>query len=169
MLRLGARFVEWGLGLGIFGLVLSFGVIAHYIHGALHPTGEEFLKNIGLWFACPWTLAVYTIQVGGLGMILFGAVFLFLGKTYPELAVGTGRVGLWLCIVSLIAMFCSGYAGYFVVDAIWPDFYYVPVKEGKNVWLLAQAACVLCYLIGVILVWRDLRRGLRSILSGPRA
>jgi hypothetical protein len=164
VLRLGVRFIEWGFGLGIFGLFLSFGVIAHYLHGARHPTGEEFLKNIGLWFACPWTLSVYAIQLGSLGMVAYGAVYLILGKTYSEAEVGSaGPTGFWLCVVSLLAMFCTGYAGYFVVDALWPDFYYLPVQEGKKVWLLAQLACVVGYFIGSILVWSTVRRMLRSM------
>jgi hypothetical protein len=151
------------MGLGIFGLVLSFGIIAHYLHGAQHPTGEEFLKNIGLWFACPWTLSVYVIQVGSLGMVVLGTLFLVLGKTFPNAEVGAGGAGLWLCVVSLLAIFCTGYVGYFVVDAIWHEFYYKPVPEGKAVWLLAQTACILCYLLGVSLAYRVLRKALRSI------
>jgi hypothetical protein len=30
---------------------------------------ELFLKNITLWYACPWTLAVAAVQAGGLGMV----------------------------------------------------------------------------------------------------
>jgi hypothetical protein len=164
-LRLGVRFIEWGLGLGVFGLVLSFGIIAHYLHGAQHPTGEEFLKNIGLWFACPWTLSVYVIQLGSLGMVVFGTVFLVVGKTFPEAEVGPARLGFWLCVTGLFAIIVTGYVGYFVVDAIWHEFYYKPVYEGKAVWLLAQTACVVCYLAGVILVWRDLSRGLHRLVG----
>src|SRR5262245_4002715 len=76
---------------GIFGLFLRFGIIAHYLHGAQYPTGEEFLKNVSLWFACPWTLSVYTIQIGSLGMIVCGAILLILGKTYSTGAVGSAH------------------------------------------------------------------------------
>jgi hypothetical protein len=165
LLRLGVRFIEWGLGLGIFGLLLGFGVIAHYLHGAQHPTGEEFLKNIGLWFACPWTLSVYTIQLGSLGMVVYGLLFLVLGKASPGAEVGSAGAGLWLCVVSLLAIFSTGYVGYFVVDAIWPEFYYKPVEEGKHVWLLAQLACILGYFIGSILVWSAVRKMLRGMTS----
>jgi hypothetical protein len=85
LLRLGVRFIEWGFGLGIFGMVLSFGIIGHYLHGARHPTGEEFLKNIGLWFACPWTLSVYAIQLGSLGMVAYGSVELLVGEVKQRL------------------------------------------------------------------------------------
>jgi hypothetical protein len=48
-----ARFVKWGFGLVIFDLFRSFGPIGHYVIGPDHPTGEVFLDNISLWFACP--------------------------------------------------------------------------------------------------------------------
>jgi hypothetical protein len=53
------------LGLFIFGVFLSFGIIAHYCSGARWPTGELFLRNITLWYAGPWTLAVAAVQAGG--------------------------------------------------------------------------------------------------------
>jgi len=52
-MNIGARFAKWGLGLFIFGVFLTFGVIAHYCVGARWPTGELFMQNISLWWACP--------------------------------------------------------------------------------------------------------------------
>jgi hypothetical protein len=46
----GARFAKWGLGLFIFGVFLTFGIIAHYCSGARWPTGELFMQNISLWW-----------------------------------------------------------------------------------------------------------------------
>jgi hypothetical protein len=51
----GARFAKWGLGLFIFGVFLTFGVIAHYCVGSRWPNGTLFMQNITLWWACPWT------------------------------------------------------------------------------------------------------------------
>jgi hypothetical protein len=50
----GARFAKWGLGLFIFGVFLTFGIIAHYCSGSRWPTGELFMQNITLWWACPF-------------------------------------------------------------------------------------------------------------------
>src|SRR5215467_10322412 len=72
VMTLGARFTKWGLGLFIFGVFLVFGIIGHYCGGARWPTGELFLKNITLWYACPWTLSVASVQAGGLGMVALG-------------------------------------------------------------------------------------------------
>jgi hypothetical protein len=35
--------------------------------------------------------------------------------------------------------------GYFVVDHIWPSFYYTPIADGKKVWLIAQALSIALY------------------------
>jgi len=163
--RLGVRFIKWGFGLGLFGIVLSFGIIGHYIRGAQYDTGHEFLHNVGLWFACPWTLSVYAIQIGSLGMLAFGATYLVVGKVVSGAdSGGASSLDLWLCVAALVGMFCTGYAGYFVVDAIWPEFYYKPVQAGKNAWLLAQLACMVSYLLGAFLV----RRRVVGMLSGIR-
>ena len=54
--QIGVRFIRWGLGLLVFGIFIGFGIIGHYIVGAQYDTGEMFMKNVTLWFACPWTL-----------------------------------------------------------------------------------------------------------------
>lgn len=61
----------------------------------------------------------------------------------------------WLCLLSLVAIFLTGYVGYFVVDAIWPKFYYEPVTRGKNVWLFMQ---LVLFALGPVLAFTDIRR-----------
>jgi hypothetical protein len=55
-------------------------------------------------------------------------------------------------------MFLTGYVGYFVVDQVWPAFYYVPVTEGKNVWLFLQLGCMVLYALGVFLAFTGIGR-----------
>jgi hypothetical protein len=162
-MTLGARFIKWGLGLFIFGLFLSFGPIGHYIVGANHPTGEAFLHNISLWFACPWTMAVAVIQLGGLGMVALGLTRLQTARLSTPPQSSNSSAALLLCIVGLIGIFVVGYAGYFVFDTVWPSFYYMPIAEGKNAWLLSQALCVALYLAGVIMMFNTERRALNAI------
>jgi hypothetical protein len=71
---------------------------------------------------------------------------------------GLETIALTLCTLSLIAMFLTGYVGYFVVDRFWPSFYYSPIKEGKNVWLFMQLACMVVYAAGVFLAFNGIRR-----------
>jgi hypothetical protein len=41
--------------------------------------------------------------------------------------------------------FLTGYVGYFVVDKMYPSFYYTPVEAGKKLWLIAQALSIALY------------------------
>jgi hypothetical protein len=154
---IGVRFIRWGLGLLVFGIFIGFGIIGHYVIGANHETGEMFMKNVTLWFACPWTLSVYAVQAGALGMIVIGTMFIALGRTF-SIPAQFGRGSLWLCIAGLVAVFLTGYVGYFVVDNIWPAFYYAPIAAGKNVWLGAQALSISIFWLGVVCVFLDVRR-----------
>jgi hypothetical protein len=162
-MALGARFIKWGLGLFIFGLLLSFGPIGHYVIGANHPTGDAFLHNISLWFACPWTMAVAVIQLGGLGMVALGLTRLQTARLSANPKSSDNSAALLLCIAGLIGIFAVGYAGYFVFDSIWPSFYYMPIAEGKNAWLLSQALSVALYLAGVIMMFNTERHALNAI------
>ena len=165
-MALGAQFVKLGLGLFIFVVVLVFGIIAHYIAGARYPTGDMFIHNITLWFACPWTLSIAVIQVGSLSMIALGLTHLYTARLSQRPASAEKSTPLFLCVAGLLGIFLVGYAGYFIFDAIWPSFYYTPVPEGKNAWLLAQTLCIVIYLAGVVIMFNAERRVLNTI-SAP--
>src|SRR5262245_23535320 len=163
-MTLGARFTKWGLGLFIFGVFLVFGIIGHYCGGARWPTGEQFLKNSTLWYACPWTLSVAAVQAGGLGMVALGLAQITAARALPHGSrIEAGELALWLCIIGLLGVFAVGYPGYFVFDAIWPSFYYSPVAAGKNAWLLAQAFFIAVYFIGAVMMFNAVRRALNAI------
>jgi hypothetical protein len=137
---------------------MSFGMVLHYVVGARFDTGPEFLKNVTLWYACPWTLSTAVVIGGALGMIAIRTVYAMLGKMVSGARVeGLEMTALTLCTLSLIAIFLTGYVGYFVVDRFWPAFYYTPVKDGKNVWLFMQLACMVLYAAGVFLAFNGIR------------
>jgi hypothetical protein len=159
----GARFVTWGLGLFLFGVFLSFGIIAHYCVGARWPNGELFMQNITLWWACPWTLSVAAVQAGGLGMVALGLTIILPPCFLPTKSSEHQTAALWLCIVGLLGTFAVGYPGYFAFDAIWPSFYYSPVAVGKNAWLLGQALFIAIYLAGMVLGFSAVRRALCAL------
>jgi len=161
-MQLGARFAKWGLGLFIFGVFLTFGVIAHYCVGARWPTGELFMQNITLWWACPWTLSVAAVQAGGLGMVALGLTSMVAARSGAAADAG-GSGALWLCVIGLLGVFAVGYPGYFVFDAIWPGYYYSPVAAGKNAWLLGQALFIAIYFAGVIVMFNTVRRSLDRV------
>lgn len=163
--HLGAKFIRSGFGLFIFGLVMSFGVVGHYMVGSRWDTGTEFLKNITLWYACPWPLSTAVVLIGAVGMIAIGAAYATLGRASQGAPVGGGeRLARAICVCALIAIFLTGYLGYFVVDIFfWPGFYYLPIKAGKNVWLALQLACMVAYMVGVIIASGGMKRLNRTI------
>jgi len=162
-----ARFATWGLGLFIFGVFLTFGIIAHYCAGARWPTGELFLKNITLWWACPWTLSVAAIQAGGLGMVAIGLTQMVAARLSSARQEHNEAAPL-LCIAGLLGVFAVGYPGYFVFDAIWPSYYYSPVATGKNLWLLGQALFIAVYFMGIVLAFAGVRRALAALPAQAR-
>jgi hypothetical protein len=151
---LGVRFIHWGLGLFIFGLIFGFGLMGYYFHGTIES--RMFPESEARWFNYPWTLATYILQLGGLGMVAIGAVYWLLPGDKLEIE-SVDHTALWLCIVGLIAAFVTSYVGYFVANAIWPSFFYKPITEGVNAWIAAQAISVALYLIGVVLAFFSIR------------
>lgn len=159
-MAIGAKFARWGLGLFIFGVFLTFGIIAHYCVGARWPTGELFVQNISLWWACPWTLSVAAVQAGGLGMVAIGLTLMTAARVSPTPYANEDSAALWLCVAGLLGVFAVGYPGYFVFDAIWPSFYYSPIADGKNAWLIGQAFFIGVYFAGAVLAFSEVRRAL---------
>ncbi len=158
-MMIGARFAKWGLGLFIFGVFLTFGIIAHYCAGSRWPNGALFMQNITLWWACPWTLSVAAVQAGGLGMVALGLTRMLAASVSHDDG-GGGRGALALCIAGLLGVFAVGYPGYFIFDAIWPSFYYSPIAAGKNIWLLAQAFFIALYFVGLAMAFNGARHAL---------
>lgn len=151
---LGVRFVRWGLGLFIFGLTFSFGLLGYYFHGSIESA--MFMEREAQWLTYPWTLATYVLQVGGLGMVAIGAIYWLLPGEKLETET-VDYTALWLCIAGLIATFLTSYVGYFLVNAIWPSFFYKPITQGMNVWIGLQAVSLALYLFGVVLAWFSIR------------
>jgi hypothetical protein len=162
-MQIGARFAKWGLGLFIFGVFLTFGVIGHYCAGASADVGELFRRNVTLWWACPWTLSVAIVQGGGLGMVALGLSSLVAGRAGTS--EGGSSLPLLLCILGLLGVFAVGYPGYFVFNSIWPDFYYRYDPVGKNAWLLGQAFFFAIYFTGIVLAFGTVRRALNAVAA----
>jgi hypothetical protein len=120
--EVGTKYIRWGLGLFIFGLVTGYGPWLHYMHGALEEVHEAFLKNVTLWFGCPWTLPVYVTQVGGLGMVVIGLCYLVFARDGAVVSISSAeRIGPALCAVGIITEFVFGFPLYFAVNAVWPN------------------------------------------------
>src|SRR5277367_4169478 len=168
--EVGTKFIRWGLGLFIFGLVIGYGPWAHYVHGALAEVHEAFLKNVTLWFGCPWTLPTYVTQLCGLSMMVIGLCYLAFARDGAMGSLGGAeRMAPTLCATGIIAEFLLGYPGYFVVDAVWPDFYYTPIQAGKWTWLGIQGACIAIYVVGVMCSYGGIKRASHVLESRVNA
>ena len=107
--QVGTKYIRWGLGLFIFGLVIGYGPWLHYMHGALEEVHEAFLKNVTLWFGCPWTLPVYVTQLGGLSMVVIGLCYLAFVRNGAMASIsGAERMGPALCAAGQRWPCCSG-------------------------------------------------------------
>src|SRR5262245_31582829 len=105
---LGVRFIRWGLGLFIFGLIFCFGLLGYYFHS---PVERTMISESGAqWLNYPWTLATYILQVGGLSIAAIGAVYWLLPGDKLE-TESVDYTALWLCIVGLISTFLTSYVG----------------------------------------------------------
>ena len=151
---LGVRFIRWGLGLFIFGLIFGFGLLGYYFHGTIESAMLEG-NGAQLWLNCPWTFGTYFVQVGGLGMVAIGTVYWLLPGDKLE-TESVDYTALWLCIAGLISTFLASYVGYFAVNSIWPSFFYKPITQGMNAWIALQAVSVALYLFGVILAYASI-------------
>src|SRR5438045_1606674 len=76
----GYKFVKWGIGFFLFGLLMGFGVLIHYLIGARYTTGNDFLARMTLWFGSPLSLSATYLQVGGLAMAVIGLAKKVLAK-----------------------------------------------------------------------------------------
>jgi hypothetical protein len=154
------KFIHWGLGLFITGFLTGFIPILHYMVGGLSgDVGPEFTKTIALWWGCPAILAELTLKTGGLGMIAIGLCYLAIGRqgASPEISRHE-RIAPMLCAYGLIATLVSAAAGYVICNQFWPNFYFLAVPTGKNVWLAAQGLCIVVYVVGVCYAFAGIRR-----------
>jgi hypothetical protein len=159
--EVGARYIRWGLGLFVFGLVIGFVPMAHYMHGAFDEVHEAFLKNVTLWWGCAFTLAVYVAQVGSLAMIVIGLCYVVLARDGAMTPVTSAEsLAPALCAGGIIAEFLAGFAGYYAVAAVWPNFYYTPITAGKVTWLGLQAVCIAIYVAGVMFAYGGIKHAL---------
>jgi cbb3-type cytochrome oxidase subunit 1 len=141
MENLSLRFVRWGTGLLVFGLLTGYGPLAHYLHG-------------GVQMACPWAPVHGHVGIlGWIGMTIFGLVYHALpqwanGKQ-PSLKIATAH--LYICVVAILGVWANGIFGYRFLDRMSPSFYYIPNKHILNVWLTIDGIFLSLYGIGCVL------------------
>jgi hypothetical protein len=157
---LGWRFIHSGLALFITGFVTGFVPIAHYWNGAIAgDVGPAFLKNMTLWWGCPAILAELTLKSGGLGMVAIGLCYLAAARQGTASTVSSHeRMAITLCTYGLIAEIVTAAVGYVVCNYFWPNFYFEPIRAGKNTWLAVQGISIAVYVVGLFYAAAGVRR-----------
>ena len=161
--ELGAKYIRWGFRLFIFGLVVGFIPLAHYMHGSFEPVEAAFLQRVTLWWGCAFTLAVYVAQIGGLAMTVIGLCYVVLAREGAMTSVTAAeRIAPVLCATAIITEFVAGVAGYYAVAAVWPNFYYGAITAGRVTWLALQGVCIVVYVVGVMWAYSGIKHAVRS-------
>jgi hypothetical protein len=149
--ELGGKHIRWGLGMFIFGLIIGFIPLLHYMRGSKELVGQEFLQRVTLWWGCAFAVAASVVQIGGLSMIAIGLCYVVLNRSGAITSLSSAeRLAPALCMVGLIADVVAAIPGYYAVASVWPNFFYAPVDQGKWTWLGMQIVCIAIYTAGVI-------------------
>jgi len=141
MKNIGLRFVRWGAGLLVLGLLTGYGPLGHYLQG-------------GVEHACPWApVHGHVATLGWMGMTLFGLVY----RAVPGWSNGAApalrlaHVHFVVCVIAVLGVFANGIIGYRILDAVVEDFYYRPVTSTLNLWLSIDGLFLSLYGVGCLL------------------
>jgi hypothetical protein len=134
------KFIRWGMGLTVLGLVTGYVPLGHYLMKDALPS-------------CP-TAPVHghTILLSFVGMTMFGVVY----RVLPSWMHGTAlplslvRWHFWLAVIGVIGVSLNGTIGYEVIGLVRPDFYYAgpTAQEPRNLWFAIDGAFLTLYAAG---------------------
>jgi heme/copper-type cytochrome/quinol oxidase subunit 1 len=141
MEKVALRFIRWGAGLLVLGLLTGYGPLGHYLMG-------------GVQHACPWApIHGHVALLGWIGMTLFGLVY----DALPRWANGKlpsmrlAKAHFYFCVAAVLGVFTNGIVGYRLLDIISPEFYYLPDKQILNTWLAIDGIFLSLYGVGCAL------------------
>jgi cbb3-type cytochrome oxidase subunit 1 len=139
--NIGLRFVRWGAGFLILGLLTGYGPLGHYLMG-------------GVQQACPWApVHGHVATLGWMGMTLFGLVY----RAIPAWSRGAtpayrlARAHFVVCAIAVVGVFGNGIVGYRILDALVDGFYYQPVTSMLNLWLSIDGLFLSLYGVGCVM------------------
>ena len=144
---LSLKFVRYGLGLGLIGLILGYVPLGHYLMSDSMPS-------------CPSApIHGHTILLSMLGMPLFGLLY----KNMPgwsaaadQIPLGQIKLHLTLSVIGVIGVVFNGTLGYeFFNHYMQQGFYYLE-EEGqtvRNLWFGIDGIFLTIYAGGVGILW----------------
>jgi hypothetical protein len=134
------KFVRWGSGLGMAGLITGYFPLGHYLMKDSLPSCS----------AAP--VHGHTILLSFVGMTLFGLVYSSLpqlGHRQPPLPLI--RLHFWLAVIGTTGVCLNGTIGYEVLGLIvQPDFYYIGTdgQAVRNLWFGVEGVFLTIYGVG---------------------
>jgi heme/copper-type cytochrome/quinol oxidase subunit 1 len=144
MQGLSLRFVRWGAGLLVLGLLTGYGPLGHYLMG-------------GVKVRCPWApVHAHVVLLGWVAFTLFGLVYRALPEWGSPTAttVKLATVHFWLSVVSVLGVYANGTFGYRLLDRMSPRFYYRPDEATLRLWLTIDGGLLTLFAVGCTLfIW----------------
>jgi hypothetical protein len=134
------KFIRWGMGLTVLGLITGYFPLGHYLMKDSLPS-------------CP-TAPVHghTILLSFVGMTMFGLVYRVLpawmqGGDAPLALV---RLHFWLAVIGVLGVSVNGTIGYEVLGMFQADFYYsgAAAQNVRNLWFAIDGAFLTAYALG---------------------
>lgn len=138
------RFVRWGMGLAVLGLLTGYVPLGHYLMKDSLPS-------------CPAApVHGHTILLAFVGMSVFGLLYRALpgwseGVVVPIAPV---RAHFWLAVVGTLGTCINGTIGYeFLAVFIQPHFYYLgPAGQNvRNLWFAVDGLFLTIYGVGCLI------------------
>lgn len=121
------RFVRWGMGLTVIGLLTGYVPLGHYLMKDSLPS-------------CPAApVHGHAILLSFLGMSLFGILYRILPgwMVQAEPPLMLVRAHFWLAVVGVLGVIVNGTIGYEVLEVFFqPHFYYLGTtgQNVRNLW-----------------------------------
>ncbi len=148
MNNLALRFIRWGTGLLVLGLLSGYAPLGHYLLQGADPS-------------CPAApIHGHSTLLGWVGMTLFGLVYRALptwanGK--PP-ALGLARAHFYLCVVGMLGAYVNGMIGYQILNLVSSGFYYQPDLPILRIWFSISGVFLTLYGAGCgLFLWVVMR------------
>jgi hypothetical protein len=143
------KFIRWGMGLSVVGLITGYFPLGHYLMQGAIPS-------------CPSApIHGHTILLSFGGMTMFGLVYralpTWLGSA--EAPLPSVRTHFWLSTIGVIGVCANGTIGYEIFGIlVQPGFYYLG-EQGttiRNLWFALDGVFLTMYGIGCLIFLRIL-------------
>jgi hypothetical protein len=134
------KFVRWGMGLAVLGLITGYFPLGHYLLKDAIPS-------------CP-TAPVHghSILLSFVGMTIFGLVYRALPGWMPagEPPLALIRLHFQLAVTGVLGVLVNGTIGYEAIGLLRPDFYYAGAEAQnlRNIWFAIDGVFLTVYAAG---------------------